>query len=582
MKSSHWAPAIALGLAAAAAITGLALTRDRTQAQAPARHEWLVDERPQLTARSLEALAVTPEEKLLVHQAQRVANHEVDLAFADALRQAAENPPPPTPQTRERLAHKLQEEAAVQADQLRIAELGRQASATQDTRLDLAKAQLELDQDELDQATEDLQRVGGDPQARIRRLQAAHAAADAAPPALPAAPALFQNGSLLGKYQAWSAARTKVQRLDQAGQEARAKAQLVAQRRQIRAQRVEQERADRERTKQAAAGLAQAQDAQSAQAAAGGTLTSLQHYMGDQRMLSDMGRRIQDQQDLDEAYAQWGALARGQKRAALHVLIQWLMGVLLVLALVFVADRLFERGFRRMAEGQKRVGRLLKMAKYAAMATGTLAILCVLFGLPSQMTTLFGLAGAGLTVALKDFIVAFFGWFVLVGRNGIHVGDWVEIDGVGGEVVEIGLLRTMLMETGNWSDCGHPTGRIVSFVNSFAMEGHFFNFSSSGQWMWDELQVTVPPGQDPYPLVDAIRRRVEQETAANAKLAEAEWRQSAKRTKGFSALPGINVVPTAAGVEIQIRYITRAYERHETRRVLNQALVELLRGQERP
>ncbi len=591
MKPPSWLPIFALCFAAVAAVTGLVATRDQPAAadpKLPARHEWLVDEHPLQTARSLEALAATADEKTLVHRAQRLANHEMDLAFTDALRQAAENPPAPTPETRSRLEHKATEEAAVQADQLRIAELTRQVGAGAkgglETQLDVAKAQLELDQDELDQATEDLERVGGDPQARIRRLQAAHAAMDTVvPPA--ALPDYAQGANLLDKIRAWSAARAKTRRLLQAGQEAQDKVRALAQRRATRAQRVEQERQERERTKQEAAGFVQSRTAggdPSAEAAVGGTLNSLKHYMGDQRMLSDLGRRMEDGQDLAELYAGWAALAQGQQRSALHTLIKWLMAVLLVLALVYLADRLFEHLFRRLAKENKRVGRMLKVVKFTATAAGALAILFVLFGLPSQMTTLFGLAGAGLTVALKDFIVAFFGWFVLVGRNGIHVGDWVEINGVGGEVVEIGLLRTMLLETGSWSDCGHPTGRIASFVNSFAMEGHFFNFSTSGQWMWDELQVTVPPGRDPYPLLEAIQKRVEQETQANADLAEAEWRQStkARRAESVSARPGINLVPSAAGLEIRIRYITRAYQRHETRAVLNQALVELLRSRE--
>jgi small-conductance mechanosensitive channel len=167
-----------------------------------------------------------------------------------------------------------------------------------------------------------------------------------------------------------------------------------------------------------------------------------------------------------------------------------------------------------------------------------------------------------------------------MGRNGIRVGDWVEINGVGGEVVEVGLLKTVLLETGNWTDSSHPTGRRVSFVNSFAIEGHFFNFTTSGQWMWDELQVLIPASQDPYPVIDGIQKLVEAETKANAGKAEAEWQQTTTRyrAKTLSATPGINVVPTGSGIEVHVRYITRAYERHDARKRLYDAVVQLMHG----
>jgi len=213
-------------------------------------------------------------------------------------------------------------------------------------------------------------------------------------------------------------------------------------------------------------------------------------------------------------------------------------------------------------------------------------IVFIVLGMPTQTTTVLGLAGAGLTVAMKDFIVAFFGWFVLMGSNGIRVGDWVEIEGVGGEVVEVGLLKTVLLETGSWTDAGHPTGRRVSFVNSFAIEGHFFNFTTSGQWMWDELQVLIPGGQDPYPIIDGIQKLVEKETQSNSAKAEAEWQQAAAkyRVQAISAVPGINVRPTGSGVEVHVRYITRANERHEARKKLYEAVVEMMhkRNQEVP
>jgi len=207
-----------------------------------------------------------------------------------------------------------------------------------------------------------------------------------------------------------------------------------------------------------------------------------------------------------------------------------------------------------------------------------LAVLVVLLGSPGQLTTVIGLAGAGLTVALKDFIVAFFGWFVLMGKNGIRVGDWVEINGIGGEVVEIGLLRTVLLETGQWSDAGHPTGRKVAFVNSFAVEGHYFNFSTTGQWLWDDIEVLVPSGDDPYRVLKSVQEVVLAQTQDNVRQAEEEWHRVARShaLQSFSAAPAINVKPTNMGVNITVRYITRAHQRFEMRSRLYSAIVELL------
>jgi small-conductance mechanosensitive channel len=205
-------------------------------------------------------------------------------------------------------------------------------------------------------------------------------------------------------------------------------------------------------------------------------------------------------------------------------------------------------------------------------------ILLVIFGPPSQLGTFLGLAGAGLTVALKDFIVSFVGWFVLMGRNGIRLGDWVEINGVTGEVVELGMFHTVLLETGNWTDSGHPTGRRVTFTNSFAIEGHYFNFSTSGQWLWDELTLVLASTQNPYPIVEAIQKTVLEATAEGAGQAEKEWQHAAhsRDMSALSAAPAVNVKPISGGVEIAVRYITRANERYQMRSKLYQAAMNLI------
>jgi small-conductance mechanosensitive channel len=618
MKIRQWITAIVLLLLVAVAIAGMVWTRalpappdDTTGAagtagkaagrNAPAARA-LVDQRPLQTAREMATLAGTPEEQALAHEAEKVGDHEVDLSFLDALRTAQQNPPPLSPAAKQISDRKAKAEATIKDDQENIAQLTRKLAAAPDAQkdnlqdqIDVSKAQMDLDQDELDDASEDLEQAGGDPQSKIKRLQEEHEAGDhnvaAAGSAVNPHEQDYLAHTWLRVFQAWRALREKKTLLEQAREEAITKQVYLSKKHDDLMAQVEKDKESREAAKAQAKGFASAGTGSGAAAAktasredsksaAKAALDSLKQYTLDQKNLADRGRRLQDEQDLTEIYASWITLIESRERAALHRVIEGVLWVLLVLIAVYAADRLIEHLFTGMAAENKRIDTLREVVKFAAQAVGLIVILFIVFGMPTQVTTVVGLAGAGLTVAMKDFIVAFFGWFVLMGRNGIRVGDWVEINGVGGEVVEIGLLKTSVLETGNWTDSGHPTGRRVSFVNSFAMEGHFFNFTTSGQWMWDELEVQIPSGQDPYPIIDAIQKLVEKETQANALKAQAEWQEATSkyRVQALSALPGINVRPAGGGIEVQIRYITRANERHETRKRLYGAVVEMMHG----
>jgi small-conductance mechanosensitive channel len=609
MKLGQWITAIILLLLMGLAVVGLLWTRELPASnedattttgkksagqEATAAQRPLVDQRPLQTAQRVGATAGTAEEQALAHAAAKTADHEVDLSFFDALRTAEENPPPLSPQAKEILARKLKAQDTVKEDQESVTVLTRKLSTAPESQkdnlqdqIDVAKAQTDLDQDELDDASERLERAGGDPQSKIKRLQAEHEASEHNTTSVGSAvnphEQDYQTHTLLSVFRAWQALREKNALLQQARQEAQEKeAQLTLRHSQLALQ-VEKDKENREAAKQQAKGFTKSAISASredSKAAAKAALDSLKQYTLDQKNLADRGRRIQDEQDLIDIYGNWIAFIEARERTALHHMIEAILWILVVIFAVYVADRLIEHLFTGMSNENKRIDTLRAVVKFAAQAVGVLVILFIVFGMPTQTTTVLGLAGAGLTVAMKDFIVAFFGWFILMGRNGIRVGDWVEINGVGGEVVEVGLLKTVLLETGKWSDAGHPTGRRVSFVNSFAIEGHFFNFTTSGQWMWDELQVLIPPSQEPYPIIDGVQKLVEKETDENATKAEAEWLQATSkyRVQTLSARPGINVVPTAAGIEIHVRYITRAYERHEARRRMYEAVVEMMHG----
>jgi len=606
MKVRHWIVGIVLLILVAAAIGGMLWTRELPAAndqtstasgkdKPPSARGWRVDQRPLQTAKRMAALASTAEEQALAHEAVKVGDHEVDLAFFDALRTAEENPPALSPQAKLLAERKDKAEQALKDDQEGITQLTRKLAAAPDSQkdnlqdqIDVAKAQMDLDQDDLDDATEDLEQAGGNPESKIKRLKAEHDTASqnanaAVGSAVNPHEQDYQRHTLLSVSQAWQALREKIAQLQAARDESIAKQQRLAERHATLNLRVGKEKEDREVAKQQAKDFSKNSKAASrdeSKAASKAALDSLKQFTRDQKNLADLGRRLQDQQSLSDIYSNWIVLVEARQRSALHHVLETILWILLVALGVYLLNRLIDRLFIGMAAENKRIDTLRAVAKFASQAVGVLVGAFIVFGMPNQTTTILGLAGAGLTVAMKDFIVSFFGWFVLMGRNGLRVGDWVEINGVSGEVIEVGLLKTVLLETGNWTDAGHPTGRRVSFVNSFAIEGHFFNFTTSGQWMWDELQLTIPGDQDPYAVVDGLQKLVEKETEENARKAEAEWSHTTTRyrVQSISAAPAINVRPSGSDVALSIRYITRAYERHDTRKKLYAAVLDLMHG----
>jgi small-conductance mechanosensitive channel len=297
-----------------------------------------------------------------------------------------------------------------------------------------------------------------------------------------------------------------------------------------------------------------------------------------EKALATFDKRIDNERQLAALYGKWIGEVAAEQRKVVHFGLRGLAIVLAIALLGLFFDGWIANLLGRTKLDRRQVGTLRAVARVSLQVVGIVLILLVIFGPPPNLGTFLGLAGAGLTVALKDFIVGFIGWFVLMGKNGIRLGDWVEINGVTGEVVELGMFHTVLLETGNWTDSGHPTGRRVTFTNGFAIEGHYFNFSTSGQWLWDELQVVVPSGVDPHPVVDAIQKSVQEATSEGATEAEKEWKGQARSRDlaSLSAAPSINVKPVIGGVEIAVRYITRAHERYQLRSKLNQILVDLM------
>jgi small-conductance mechanosensitive channel len=308
-------------------------------------------------------------------------------------------------------------------------------------------------------------------------------------------------------------------------------------------------------------------------------LASIKDRGVERQILGIYDDRIQTEQQLATVYSKWSAQVLLQHRLVLHMILQSLSIIFSILICMLIGDLLVRRLMATPSLDRRQRHTLRTIIELAIQVVGAVLILLVVFGIPQETPTILGLATAALTIALQDFILAFLGWFLLFGKNGIHVGDWVEINGVGGEVIEVGLFSTKLLETGTMADKGHPTGRRIAFINSFAIRGQYFNFTTAGQWMWDEISVNIPATDDIHTMVERIHEVALKETEENSRKAELEWKRGTHGDGGmsrFNATPVVNLRPSAAGVEVQVRYVTRASERFDVRNRLYQDVVDLL------
>jgi small-conductance mechanosensitive channel len=558
----------------------------------------VIDENTLLTAQRLARRADTLEEQPLAQAAVQTANHELDLAFAAALRHLESHPPPLSPEATRIQQRLLEAQKAVANDTETLKRLNTELARASDAekaalqdRIELTQSQLELEQDEVQEANDDLLRAGGNVHQRLQMMQEEHqAAARAAPPPLPpTASALGTLKGMVGEARQWWSLHRKHNWLEVARQHAlESAAQLAAERAQIAAEleankaRLPEFTAHGSRAPAAApappAGTAAPGSGNAVSAPPTTLLELTRRIASEQRRLTLRDQRINARRKLAAIYGEWQSVVATQARTVLHGSLAGAAVVLAALLLLLFADRWLEQLLGRAPIDRRQLATLRSVIGVALQIVGVLVILLVLVGIPAQFATMIGIVGAGLTVALKDFIVAFIGWFVLMGRNGMRLGDWVEINGVSGEVVELNMFHTVLLETGNWTDAGHPTGRRVTFTNSFAIGGHYFNFSTSGQWLWDELTVIVPYERNPHAFADAMLKEVSAVTAKDASQAEQEWHRASRGQRGmkFSTQPGIEVRPATGGAEVAVRYVTRASERLAVRAKLYESAVQLL------
>lgn len=236
---------------------------------------------------------------------------------------------------------------------------------------------------------------------------------------------------------------------------------------------------------------------------------------------------------------------------------------LLALVVVFALARLGRRLVQHYVENPERRYRL---SKYIGRFAGVAAVLLIVTiwspGLQNIITIL-TVIGAGLAIVMREMLLSFVGWMYIAFRTPFGQGDRIEMDGVHGDVVDIRLLHTTLMEIGGWVDADQSTGRLVHVPNNAVFQGAIYNYTRGFSFIWNELSLTVTYRSD-WRAAREIMTDLAQQNAEDVeqKAARELRRLSREYLVHYNILtPFVYVQPTEKGVQLTLRFLCEARKR---------------------
>jgi len=192
------------------------------------------------------------------------------------------------------------------------------------------------------------------------------------------------------------------------------------------------------------------------------------------------------------------------------------------------------------------------------------------------LTVVLGIAGAGLAFALQEVIMSLAGWVAISLGNFYAPGDRVQLGGITGDVIDIGILRTTMMETGQWIQSDLYTGRVVRITNSFVFKEPVFNYSSSFPFLWDEIKIPIKYGSDHKSAKQIFQKIANDVTLQYAENAQKAWADIITQfmIKETTLEPQVTLAANDNWIEFTIRYIVDYQRRRATKDILFSALLD--------
>lgn len=239
----------------------------------------------------------------------------------------------------------------------------------------------------------------------------------------------------------------------------------------------------------------------------------------------------------------------------------------IVIVIAIIAVRIANRGAARLIEDNEARYRVRKLITLLAYLVVLVTIAVVFSSQFRTLTVALGVAGAGIAFALQEVIASVAGWIAVLFGTFFRVGDRVQLGGIRGDVIDIGVLRTTLMECGQWVNGDLYNGRIVRVANSFVFKEPVFNYSADFPFLWDEFTVPIRYGSDYRLAREIVLRILHDEVGEYAEQAKQSWRRvvTKYRIENARVDPMVTLVANDNWIEFTARYVVDYTRRRATK-----------------
>lgn len=249
--------------------------------------------------------------------------------------------------------------------------------------------------------------------------------------------------------------------------------------------------------------------------------------------------------------------------------------VLLLLLIRFVFGRVISRG----VDDTDILYRSRKIVSYVLATFGVVILLWLWIEELGNLGTFLGLAIGGLAIAMAPVLRNVAGWMYIVVRSPFRVDDRIEIDGVIGDVIDIKVFQTLVLEIGNWVDADQSTGRIVHIPNAMIFHTHVFNATEAFAYLWHEISLWVTYESDWRRAEQLMQESLDDAGAHTVDEAEQRIEQASKNYKiRFTYLtPTVYLSADGRGVKLTGRILVDARRRRAVDQQVWRSLLDGIR-----